>query len=288
MSTRLVVSTLSALALCAGAFAQDAPPPADRKVQYSPYPQQNFPNRVFFGDTHLHTSYSTDAGMIGNRLGPEEAYRFARGETVKSSTGLPARLSRPLDFLVVSDHAENLGLAPMIAESNPELLKSEFGRKMHELVKGGKGFAGVRRLGCGDDRSPGSAQGDADGAHGVGAHHRCSRKIQRAGSLHRVHRLRMDVGARAATICIATSFIATPRTRPTRSCRSRNTTASMSRISGNGWPTTRKRPAAGCLPSRTTAISPMGSCSTTSRSRPGSRSIATMRCGARSGSRCTK
>ena len=78
--------------------------------------------------------------MIGNRLGPEEAYRFARGETVKSSTGLPARLGRPLDFLVVADHAENLGLAPMIAESNPELLKSEWGRKVHDLVKAGKGF----------------------------------------------------------------------------------------------------------------------------------------------------
>ena len=129
----------SALALCAGSFAQDAPGPSDKKVTYSPDPQQTFPNRVFFGDTHLHTSYSTDAGMIGNTLGPEEAYRFARGETVKSSPGLPARLNRPLDFLVVSDHAENLGLAPMIAESNPELLKTEFGRKLHDLVKAGKG-----------------------------------------------------------------------------------------------------------------------------------------------------
>ena len=95
---------------------------------------------MFFGDTHLHTSYSTDAGMIGNTLGPEEAYRFARGETVTSSTGLPARLGRPLDFLVVADHSENLGLAPMIAESNADLLKIEFGRKVHDLVKGGKGF----------------------------------------------------------------------------------------------------------------------------------------------------
>ena len=50
MSTRLVVSTLSALVLCAGSLAQDAPPPTDKKVNYSPYPQQNFPNRVFFGD----------------------------------------------------------------------------------------------------------------------------------------------------------------------------------------------------------------------------------------------
>ena len=81
-------------------------------IKYSPYPAQDFPNNVYFGDTHLHTSYSTDAGMIGSPLGPEEAYRFARGEKVTSSTGLPARLQRPLDFLVVSDHAENLGLAP--------------------------------------------------------------------------------------------------------------------------------------------------------------------------------
>ena len=107
---------------------------------YSPYLHQAYPDQVFFGDTHLHTSYSTDAGMIGNRLGPEEALRFARGEKVISSTGLPARLIRPLDFLVIADHAENLGLAPMIEESNPELLKDPQGRKYHDLVKSGKGW----------------------------------------------------------------------------------------------------------------------------------------------------
>jgi hypothetical protein len=109
------------------------------KTEYSPYLSKGYPDRVYFGDTHLHTSYSTDAGMLGNRLGPEEAYRFARGEEVTSSTGVRARLQRPLDFLVFSDHSENLGLAPMIAESNPDLLKTEFGRKVHELVKTGKG-----------------------------------------------------------------------------------------------------------------------------------------------------
>ena len=190
-STRLIVATLSALALCAGALAQDAPGPTDKKVKYSPYPEQNFPNRVFFGDTHLHTSYSTDAGMIGNRLGPEDAYRFARGETVKSSTGLPARLGRPLDFLVVTDHAENLGLAPMIAESNPELLKSEWGRKVHDLVKAGKGFEAYDAWGAAMITRQDPLKGMPIAGHGVGAHHRCSGKIQRAGSLHRVHRLRM-------------------------------------------------------------------------------------------------
>ena len=106
--------------------------------EYSPYLDIGYPQRVFWGDTHLHTAYSTDAGMIGNRLGPEEAYRFARGELIVSSTGVRARLQRPLDFLVVADHAENLGLASMIAEKNPDLLKLEFGKKIAGLVYDGK------------------------------------------------------------------------------------------------------------------------------------------------------
>src|SRR6185369_17536489 len=58
------------------------------KKEYSPYLDRGYPERVYFGDTHLHTSYSTDAGMVGNRLGPEDAYRFARGEEVISSSGV--------------------------------------------------------------------------------------------------------------------------------------------------------------------------------------------------------
>ena len=117
--------------------AQDGPGPSDKKVKYSPYPGQDFPNQVFFGDTHLHTSYSTDAGMVGCTLTPEDAYRFALGEEVTSSTGVPARLNRPLDFLVVSDHAENLGLSPAIAVSDPNLLKNPWGKEQHDLVKSG-------------------------------------------------------------------------------------------------------------------------------------------------------
>jgi len=127
-----------------GAVAQDiAVDEADisiGKKEYSPYLYQAYPNRVFWGDTHLHTSYSTDAGMVGNTLGPEEALRFARGEKVISSTGVPARLIKPLDFLVISDHAENLGLAPMIEASDPELLKDPMGKKYHDLVKSGQGW----------------------------------------------------------------------------------------------------------------------------------------------------
>src|SRR6056297_1539252 len=104
---------------------------------YSPPAKPSRPDRVYFGETHLHTSYSTDAGMIGATLGPDEAYRFARGEQVLSNTGLPVRLRRPLDFLVIADHAENLGLAPAIATDNPSLLRSEWGRMVHGFVKQG-------------------------------------------------------------------------------------------------------------------------------------------------------
>ena len=83
-------------------------------------PQCASGNRPYFGDTHLHTALSPDAGLAGTKLGLDEAYRFARGETVTSNTGQKAALKRPLDFLVVADHAENLGLAQGLAKSDPE------------------------------------------------------------------------------------------------------------------------------------------------------------------------
>jgi hypothetical protein len=143
---RGIVFTITVLALPGVALAQShaGDPenmPESPKI-YSPYVARtaadaNLAEGVYWGDTHLHTNFSTDAGMFGNTLGPEEAYRFARGEEVLTAHGMRARLIRPLDFLVVADHAENLGLAPFIAESNPELLKSEWGRMVHDLVKAG-------------------------------------------------------------------------------------------------------------------------------------------------------
>jgi len=142
------------------AFAQDAPPPGDVKVEYSPFPDENFPNNVYFGDTHLHTSYSTDAGMVGNIRGPEDAYRIARGEVITSSFGLKVKLSRPLDFLVVSDHAENLGLAPAIAESDPALLTNAWGKAIHDKVKAGDPSGAfdmwIKQVNAQDDKLKGS------------------------------------------------------------------------------------------------------------------------------------
>ncbi len=118
---------------------------AGKERIYSPYVERtahnsNFAEGVYWGDTHLHTRYSSDSGMIGNRLGPDEAYRFAKGEEVLTSTGQRARLIRPLDFLVVSDHAEALGLAPFIAEGNPDLLATENGKRWYDMVNAGKGY----------------------------------------------------------------------------------------------------------------------------------------------------
>jgi hypothetical protein len=129
---------------------------------YSPYVErkvvdENFAEGVYWGDTHLHTSYSTDAGMMGNTLGPDVAYRFARGEEVISSHGMRVRLIRPLDFLVVADHAENLGLAPFIAESNPELLKTEWGKAVHDMVKAGDSRGAFQKW-IGEAVTPGKDQ----------------------------------------------------------------------------------------------------------------------------------
>ena len=106
------------------------------KVEFSPYAGRNFPTTVLFGDTHLHTAISVDAGTM-NRVGQEEAFRFARGEEVTTTHGLRAKLSRPLDFLVISDHAEMYGLMPQLLSGDPEILSTEIGRKWYtELISG--------------------------------------------------------------------------------------------------------------------------------------------------------
>ncbi len=128
----------------APALAQDVVPPRNLvkapKAEYSPYVDDYFPNRVFFGDTHLHSSWSTDAGMAGATLGPDAAYRVSRGEEVRSHTGWRVKLNRPLDFLVLADHAENLGLADFIRRSDPIILANETGKRWHDLVKAGNGY----------------------------------------------------------------------------------------------------------------------------------------------------
>jgi hypothetical protein len=143
--------TASILALLgAGAHAQEPAPGADSLGAafpargYSPYADRGFPSQVFWGDTHLHTSYSMDAGAFGARLGPRDAYRFAKGEEVVSSTGQKAKLSRPLDFLVVADHSDNMGFFPRLLSGDPEMLADPVGRRWYnDIQDGGNKAVGV-------------------------------------------------------------------------------------------------------------------------------------------------
>jgi hypothetical protein len=116
------------LACCASSFAA---------VSYSPAANRDYPLQVLWGDTHVHTSFSTgDAYLLGNNVvSPEVAYQFARGETVTALNGMPVRIRRPLDFLVVADHAEGLGLAYTLREANPDLADDTFGARVGEAYR---------------------------------------------------------------------------------------------------------------------------------------------------------
>jgi hypothetical protein len=138
MSCGLTLFTFCALATLASAdqlptkagVAELATP------QFSPYAGRNFPTQVFWGDTHLHTAVSVDAGTM-NRIGQEDAFRFARGEEVTTTHGLRAKLSRPLDFLVIADHAEMYGLMPQLLSGDQEILSTEIGKKWYDALTTG-------------------------------------------------------------------------------------------------------------------------------------------------------
>ena len=109
---------------------------------YSPYAQRSFPSNVYWGDTHLHTGLSLDAGLFGNILGHEDAYRLARGEEIESSTGLPLKLSRPLDWLVITDHSDLMGIAADIQKGAPNIMAVPKGKEWAEaFAKGGQAAA---------------------------------------------------------------------------------------------------------------------------------------------------
>ena len=105
---------------------------------YSPAVNRNFPARPLFGDTHLHTAVSMDAGMAGARLTPSDAYRFARGERIIASSGQPVQLSRPLDFLVVADHSDNMGFFPLLSGGDPAMLADPSGRRWYDMMNNGQ------------------------------------------------------------------------------------------------------------------------------------------------------
>jgi hypothetical protein len=126
---------------------------------YSPHVGRAYPDNVFFGDTHFHTNLSFDAGLVGTRLDAHAGFRFARGEEVNSNTGQRVQLIRPLDFLAITDHAELIGLAPMLQSSDPLLLADPWGKWAHEQFNAGQEgrmalFAEIIRLSTVEGTNP--------------------------------------------------------------------------------------------------------------------------------------
>jgi len=147
IKVRYLVALLGATALFSGgAHAHDTgsldaktAEKVHKSKAYSPYVNRNFPTRPLFGDTHLHTGFSMDAGAFGAKLTPRDAYRFARGDQVMASSGQPAKLARPLDFLVVADHSDNMGMFPDLFAGKPNILADPTGRKWYKMIQEGKG-----------------------------------------------------------------------------------------------------------------------------------------------------
>jgi Protein of unknown function (DUF3604) len=140
-----------ACVLCTShAFAQNGPLVSDigelqpanpalfyKKPGYSPYAGKHYPDRPYFGDEHVHTGWSVDAGMTGATLTPVEAVRFARGEEVISTTGQPVKLAHPLDWVVVTDHSDGMGTISGIRDGNPEMMSDPTLKRWHDMMAKG-------------------------------------------------------------------------------------------------------------------------------------------------------
>lgn len=125
--TMALTSSLSAQEMMAGEGQLNALFPEG--TPYSPFANRNFPERPLWGDSHLHTALSMDAGGFGNRLGLDDAYRFARGQQVTASSGQEVRLARPLDWLAITDHSDGLGLITDVLASAPIVTQYEQGAR---------------------------------------------------------------------------------------------------------------------------------------------------------------
>ena len=102
---------------------------------YSPALAQSFPRNVYWGDTHVHSNLSMFAFAFSNReLGPDAAYRFAKGETISTAKGITAKISRPLDFMVVADDASNMGVLHGIANGDNDMLRSPLAQQFKQRL----------------------------------------------------------------------------------------------------------------------------------------------------------
>ena len=106
--------------------------PVVAQQSYSPYVDRDYPQNVYWGDTHLHSYLSGDAYSFGATITPDQAYRFAKGEITRADGGEDVRIRQPLDFLMVADHANNLGVLPALVAGDPRVLA---GKEAAELAE---------------------------------------------------------------------------------------------------------------------------------------------------------
>lgn len=134
----LFASGLVATAHAEGALTADGVADAMKGRPYSPNAERAFPERVLFGDTHVHSALSADAGGGGTTLMPRDMYRFARGEQVTSNTGQPVKLPRPFDFYMLTEHTDGMGVITDIKRGAPNIMADPDGKRFHEaFAKGG-------------------------------------------------------------------------------------------------------------------------------------------------------
>jgi len=133
----LIIGSMT-LAACG---KQEAPTPTATVAPSAPQaktaPEPTYPTRAYFGDTHVHSGWSADAGLDGATLSPEDAFRFARGEEVKSNTGQMAKLKRALDWIVITDHSDGMGTINEIRDGNPKMIADPVLKRMYEAMRSG-------------------------------------------------------------------------------------------------------------------------------------------------------
>jgi Protein of unknown function (DUF3604) len=141
-SAKLSVCIAASLAITALSGCKKQEVPATETVATASAPESEivttpeYPERAYFGDTHVHTGWSADAGLDGAVTGPEDAFRLGRGEEVTSNTGQKVKLNRPLDWMVVTDHSDGMGTINEIRAGNPEMIADTFLNRMYKAMNG--------------------------------------------------------------------------------------------------------------------------------------------------------
>ena len=134
MKSYLSLAAIVATAGISAAAAQDSAGLAVSVMKgapYSPYADRALPENVYFGDTHVHTGLSADAGGDGTILMPRYSYRFARGEHVTSNTGLPVKLHQSFNFYMITDHSDGMRLITDLKNGAPNVMADPMGKDLN-------------------------------------------------------------------------------------------------------------------------------------------------------------